>query len=138
MIKLSLDNIDSAYDYVKVYYTRTTAGPDGISLDSAYKIDRDFIIKSSRCDIVISGYDNTIEISKEEINSQYFLASTAKTQCQCQNRLFLGNLSRPEIPYKELRDLALRFCPTIRHDYSIGYVDENYKDSSGNYEYYNA
>ena len=138
MIKLVLSNIDSAYDYVKVYFTRTTASSEGISVDYAYKIDRDFVIKSTVCEITISGYDDVLEISKDEINSQYFLASTAKTQCQCQNRLFLGNLSKPEIPYKELRDLALRFCPTIVSNYNIGYVDENYKDSTGGYEYYNA
>jgi hypothetical protein len=137
IIKLRLDNIDSAYDYVKVYYTRTTSGPDGIMGTTAHKIERDFVIKSSSCDITLSGYDNTTQISLEEINSQYFLASTSKAQAQCQNRLFLGNISRPEIPYKELKDLALRFLPKIIMDSSIGYVDENYKDSSGGFEYYN-
>ena len=137
IIKLSLNNIDSAYDYVKVYYTRTTSGPDGVMVYTAHKIARDFVIKSTECEITLSGYDNTTQISIEEINSQYFLASTVRAQAQCQNRLFMGNISRPEIPYKELKDLALRFIPSVVMNNSIGYVDQNYKDSSGGFEYYN-
>lgn len=137
LIKLRVTNIDTAYDYVKVYYTRTTSGPDGVLVTKAVKIDRDFVIKSSSCEIVLSGYDPEIDINLEDINAQYFLASTVKTQAQCQNRLFLGNLSRPEIPYKELRDLALRFIPHVYNGDSIGYVDYEYKDKTNLYEYYN-
>lgn len=137
LIKLSLENLDTAYDYVKVYYTRTTAGQDGQLVTTAHKIERDFVIKSTTCDITISGYDSVTDISLEAINAQYFLASTAKAQCQCQNRLFLGNISRPEIPYKELKDLALRFIPKIYMSDSVGYVNSEYVDSTGQYEYYN-
>ena len=137
LIKLRVTNIDTAYDYVKVYYTRATSGPDGVLVTKAVKIDRDFVIKSSSCEIVLSGYDPEIDINLEDINAQYFLASTVKTQAQCQNRLFLGNLSRPEIPYKELRDLALRFIPHVYNGDSIGYVDYEYKDKTNLYEYYN-
>ena len=137
IIKLKLNNIDTAYDYVKVYYTRSTSAADGIPVTYAFKVDRDFVIKSDTCDITITGYDNVTEISIEEINAQYFMASTVKTQAQCQNRLFLGNISRPEIPYKELRDLSLRFIPAPSMLTSIGWVDKDYQDSSGGYEYYN-
>lgn len=137
IIKLSLVNLDTAYDYVKVYYTRSTSGQDGQTITKAYKVDRDFIIKSSTCNITLSGYDPTIDLNIEDINSQYFLASTVKTQAQCQNRLFLGNISRPEIPYKELKDLALRFTPKITMNEDIGYVDHEYNDPTGSYEYYN-
>lgn len=137
IIKLRVTNIDTAYDYVKVYYTRTTSGPDGVLVTKAAKIDRDFVIKSSSCEIVLSGYDPETTIDLDTINAQYFLASTAKAQAQCQNRLFLGNLSKPEVPYKELRDLALRFIPNIFNSESVGFVDHEYKDKSSSYEYYN-
>ncbi len=137
IVKTYSRNLDTAYDYVKVYYTRTTAGQDGQLVTTAHKIERDFVIKSTTCDITISGYDSVTDISLEDINAQYFLASTAKAQAQCQNRLFLGNISRPEIPYKELKDLALRFIPRVYMSDSIGYVDSEYTDNSGQYEYYN-
>jgi hypothetical protein len=50
----------------------------------------------------------------------------------------MGNVKKEEIPYKELADLSLRFYPKIYQADDIGFVDENYKDSSGKYEYYNV
>lgn len=140
IIKFSLYNIDTAYDYIKIYYTRNYSGADGIRVTKAYKIDRDFLIRDGEAHISLSGYDNQTEVDISEINAQYFIANTVKSQCQCQNRLFLGNISKPEIPYKELRDLALRFVPVVSQDKSIGWVDDKYKDSTqslNGYEYYN-
>jgi hypothetical protein len=50
----------------------------------------------------------------------------------------MGNVNKIEIPYKELADLSLRFYPSVIQEDNIGYVDQNYKDSSGKYEYYNV
>ena len=137
MVKMLLSNIDTAYDYVHVYYTRSTSDVDEVPVKYAVRIDRDFVIKSESCELIISGFDNETTITIDEVNLQYFVASTAKTQCQCQNRLFLGNLSRPEIPYKELRDLALHFIPSVVRPNSIGCVKHDYTDATGLYEYYN-
>jgi Xaa-Pro aminopeptidase len=52
--------------------------------------------------------------------------------------LFMGNVRKTEVPYKELADLSLRFWPSLVQESSIGFVDENYQDSTGNYEYYNV
>jgi hypothetical protein len=52
--------------------------------------------------------------------------------------LFMGNVKKEEIPYKELADLSLRFWPSLEQEDSIGFVNENYKDTSGKYEYYNV
>jgi hypothetical protein len=40
--------------------------------------------------------------------------------------LFMGNVRKEEIPYKELADLSLRFYPEIIQDESIGFVNESY------------
>ena len=63
-----------------------------------------------------------------------------KTQAQCQNMLFLGNIEKPRINYKELSDLSLRIIPTITNDVNIGNIDVNYMDKPGNqlWEYYNV
>jgi len=50
----------------------------------------------------------------------------------------MGNVKRNEIPYKELADLSLRFYPKIAQTESIGWVDQEYKDVTGKYEYYNV
>jgi hypothetical protein len=40
--------------------------------------------------------------------------------------LFLGNVNKPEIPYKELSDLSLRVFPVPYMNYSVGAINENY------------
>jgi hypothetical protein len=40
--------------------------------------------------------------------------------------LFLGNVNKPEVPYKELSDLALRVFPVPYMNYSVGEINENY------------
>lgn len=52
--------------------------------------------------------------------------------------LFLGNVHKPDIPYLELSDLSLRLKLQLNLDNNIGYVNENYVDESGKYEYYNT
>lgn len=51
--------------------------------------------------------------------------------------LFLGNIKKPEIPYKELTDLSLRFLPK-RHliDYNLD-IDSQYNINSSSEGYYN-
>jgi len=40
--------------------------------------------------------------------------------------LFMGNVKKTEIPYKELTDLSLRFWPSAVSGDNIGFVNENY------------
>ena len=137
IIKMVLNDIDTAYDHVNVYYSRATSNSTGLLSTTHHKILREFPIKSTNSEITITGFDEVIDIPATDINMQYFVVDSVKAQTQCQNRLFLGNISKPEIPYKDLRDLALRFIPSISNNESVGYVDEEYKDNTGLYEYYN-
>jgi hypothetical protein len=38
--------------------------------------------------------------------------------------LFMGNVNKLEIPYKELADLSLRFYPTTYQSDDIGFVNQ--------------
>ena len=138
MVKFMLTNIDSSYDYVRVYYTRSTSDIDGIEVTTAHFIDKKYVIKDQASHIVITGLDPEQDISLDDINTQYNIVDAAKTQAQCQNMLFLGNVYKPTVPYKELKDLALRFYPFGYNAESIGNVDPFYNDDTGGYEYYNA
>lgn len=112
LVKFTLSNIDSAYKYVKVYYTKETSGYNQESQTTCYKIDQNFIIdQNNSCSVTISGFIKDLDISPDEINVQYNLVSAAETQAVCKNMLFLGNITKPNIPYEELADLSLRFLP---------------------------
>lgn len=141
-VEFKLTNLDPAYTYVSVYYTRTTSQQDQSVLKEVYKISKQFSIINQKALINITGFETTHLSSEEELNAQYIVVDSAKTQTQCNNMLFLGNVKEAEIDYEELTDLALRITPELTH-VGIGHINEKYiEDSSTNinrkYEYYNV
>lgn len=143
-VSFQLDNIDYSYNYITVYYTRNTGDSYQTRSTKAYKINDKYIVKHQICTINITGLEDSTEIPISEINNQFFQASSAKTSAQCQNRLFLGNIAKPDIPYKDLTDISLRMLPilnSVDSKNTIGQVDYNYVDDSSlinSYEYYNT
>lgn len=137
-VNFIMSNIDSSYNYVSVYYTRSSGSFDGTESTTAYKITKQFAVYNNIAKIFITGFENVIETSINEINTGYNIVESAKAQTQCQNMLFLGNVNNPNLEYKELADLSLHFLPHLNVSNSIGFVDQNYRDDSGGYEYYNA
>lgn len=143
-VSFQLDNIDYSYNYITVYYTRNTGDSYQTRSTKAYKINDKYIVKHQICTINITGLEDSTEIPISEINNQFFQASRTKTSTQCQNRLFLGNVTKPDIPYKDLTDISLRMLPilnSVDSKNTIGQVDYNYVDDSSlinSYEYYNT
>ena len=136
-----LTNIDSSYNNVVVYYTRSTSDIDGNEVTSSFKILKQFSVYNNIAKINITGFETTLEVSINDINVAYNVVDKVVSQATCQNRLFLGNVSNPDIEYKELTDLSLYFLPELNTSNNIGRVDENYKDTtniSQPYEYYNV
>lgn len=144
-IDITLKNIDEAYDYVKVYYTRTSSDLDQNRQVQAYRLVERFVVAKKQCHILITGDEQTEIIPTSELNNEYFIADSVKAQAQCQNRLFLGNVSRPDPMHQDLTDLSLRILPYYKAFDSktkIGKVSAlNYLDNErleNNYEYYNT
>lgn len=125
-VRFILENIDPAYSYVNVYYTKSTADIYQNPTIQSYKIDQKFLVNnSSICNIFITGAEPKTEITVEEINPFYQIAENVQTQAQCQNMLFLGNIQNQNIKYSELSNLSLHFCPEVN---TISYdpVDHTY------------
>lgn len=142
-ISFTLNNIDSEYSYIKVYYIRYSSDIDEHRSTNAYKLHPKYCVKDNRCDILITGFENYDEISVDELNIQYASISSAGTQAISQNTLFLGNIEQIDPLYEDLKDISLRILPYYtKHDRSklIGDVNNRYADYSineNNYEYYN-
>ena len=134
-VKFYISNIDTSYSFVKVYYTRSSAAYSETSVTKAYEIDKKFNVINGRCDITISGSETTIDIPISEINQRREYYTTAKTQTICQNRLFLGGLTKAPIEYRELADLSLRFYPQLDVKPFDLALDENYKSNKGAIEF---
>jgi hypothetical protein len=64
-----MSNIDIGYTYVSVYYTRYSSDIDSNFVLSAKKIDKKFLINNSGiCNILVTGDEDVIEVTLEEIN----------------------------------------------------------------------
>ena len=139
-ISFTINNIDSAYDYIKVYYTRSTSTPEGTEVTTAHYIDRQFSVINNKADIYVTGAETIKDISIDDINISYFLADKAKGQAIVQNRLFLGGLHKPSIDYEDFKDLSLRILPYYKVEDvkdTIGTFSSNYVGSKS-FMYYNS
>ncbi len=138
-INFILSNLDSSYDFLKIYYTRTTSDNSQQDVITAHYIDSKFPINGESVNISINGNEIIQDVSLSEINPSYELASTVKAQAQCQGMLFFGNMNKVTIPYIELEKHSLNFTPKIIQKSSIGNLNNEYRDISGKelYEYYN-
>lgn len=143
-ISLTVSDIDSSYDYIKVYYTRSTSDVDSNRIVTAHEINRKFPVRNNSCNIIITGSEETKDIPVSDINIQYSIIDKAKSQTVCQNMLFLGNSCKPDMMYKDLSDISLRLLPYLIESDSerfIGKTSYDYSDLSDqsySHEYYNT
>ena len=143
-ISFTISNIDTSYDYLVVYYSRATAEGSLNSEIEYCKINKKFAVNNSgNCNLVITGFEEVINVSASEINANYNIVDSAKAQATCQNMLFLGNVHKPEIPHVELQDLSLHFLPYLKetqyecditYEYDINSPSLGYYDSKFIYD----
>lgn len=144
IVKLEINNLDTTYDYINIYFSRITGDYSEEPITKYYKLlNKKPISNQKTVEIIYTGFENVEEISIDELNIQYNIVDKVKTQAQVQNMLFLGNVDKPTIPYKELTDLSLRMYPMISNDKNIGLLDKDYKpialsDQLDGYEYYDT
>lgn len=139
-IKLIVNNLDMAYTYINVYYTRTT-GTDKDQLTTAHKIVDKFKINELNTYITITGYEQHEGISLEDINIKYEQFNSAQTLENCQNISFVGNITKKYDLFKHLENLSLYITPELVNEENIGNLNHNYNetiDYNNGYEYYNV
>lgn len=143
-VTLKIDNIDTTFSKIYVYYTRETCDQNGIRIVKAGMFEQPYDIKDAVSFITINGFEDEKELTPEEINIQYNVVSAVKTQAQVQNMLFFGNVQSPEVNVKDLQNISYFIEVTLKQrGESIGWVDpENYTTKEGDditqSEYYNA
>ncbi len=139
LVKFKLSNLDLAYDYINIYYTRNT-GDDLSEVTKAYKILDKFKINSATTNITITGYEGFEEIDPTEINIQYASFEATKTLANCQNITFAGNITKNYELFKTLEKYSLFVTPELVYTENIGNLSptyyERYNDTG--YEYFNT
>ena len=139
LIKFKLKNLDLAYNYINIYYTRTS-GDDKMETLKTYKINDKFRINGTTTEISITGYEDHEEIDISEINVQYSSFKSVESTTNCQNMTFAGNVTRDFELYKTLEKYSLLVTPKLVQDADIGYLNDKYEESYSDqegYEYYN-
>ncbi|MGV8961769.1 MAG: hypothetical protein ACOH2V_00040 [Candidatus Saccharimonadaceae bacterium] len=140
VIKFKLNNLDLAYDYIHVYYTRSTGDGDSESVQT-YQITDNFKITNNDVQLSITGYENHVKIALDTINVQYASFDSVKTLANCQNITFTGNITNNYEIFKTLEKYSLFITPEVVYDTqgigNLNYLyNETYPDVG--YEYYNA
>ena len=142
LIRFKLSNLDPGYQKILVYYTVNTSDIDQNRVTNAFVIDQEYKINDVGSTLInITGFEHTTETSIDEINLQYQIYQGIESQAVCQNRLFIANVDKPSIDYRELQDLSLRFYPhyvTSKYNNNsyLSTVKESYYDPS--FIYYNT
>lgn len=151
-VSFTLSNLDTGFDYIKVSYSRNTSDLDQNRVTSVVNIEYKFKIVNNKCNIVISGNEKTSSSTIDELNQQYTILNSVKSETQSNNILFSANVSISDPKYSELTDLSQKILPyvySIDSKDKIGEIsDETYKDISNTkendithiytHEYYNV
>lgn len=142
---LKISNLDRQYDYIRIYYSRSSSDVDQNVYSGGVRILQKFPITTSISYITITGNEEHEDIPISELNQKYFIATTVKTQAQCQNRLYFGNVQQSTPDHKQLKQLSLRIYPEYSNTDKtqlIGNLDGTYVDYSTQakykYQYYNV
>lgn len=139
-ISFTLENLDGAYNYVKVMYSRRTSGKTGNDSVTFHKILHKFEVINNKCDITIWGHEDIKDITIYDFNPKYDYLQQVKSITDCENRLFFGNVYKQKIPYEELQEFSWHLQPYIKRSNTINNVDECYNSNgsqSNLYGYYN-
>ena len=128
-ILFKLTELDGAFDFLKVYYSRTTSGEDGHDLTTYHQILEKFPIEYGVIELQLFGNEPSKLINADIINEKFQFCEHVKAQAVCKNRLFMGNIQKPIIDYDALKQFALRIIPYEAEGENIGKLDENYKET---------
>ena len=125
-INLKLLNIDNSFYKFYVYYVREYCDVNGSLLTEAKQIKEPFELTTGEC--TITGFEETTAVSVEELNINYLLVDSVKTQAQVQNMLFFGNVASTVIDHAVFQDISYHIGVTLsQEESSIGWVNENYE-----------
>lgn len=131
-IVLYLKNIDTSFNYINIYYSRTSCDRNGVVTTSFYKIKKVYEIENINQTLSINGFEELEEITEEDINKQYNYVESVKTQAQVQNMLFFANVTKLKDENTILKNLSLNIIAAeYQSEESIGYL-EDYKIKKDN------
>ena len=129
-VNFTLTNLDTGFDYVHVLYARSSSGNDQAITDTYYKVLYDYPISKGECKITITGKEQIIGISQQELYTDYADIESVKSQAVVNNVLFFGNIKKQEHDWDALRIASWKIGISCGNSTNIGTIDKDYKFSS--------
>lgn len=136
-ITLDISNIDTQFNYINIYYSKSSSDKFSLTNTTIYQITNPYPILENQSEkrIIITGDENVIEITREQLNTDFSITNSVKSISKCGNRLFLGNINQYSIDYEELSDISLRIYPTLQEE--TCYFQTSADDIYNNVGYWN-
>ena len=135
IIGFTLTGLDSGFDYVRVFYERTSTGNDMASSTLFYMVDQNYPITDGTCTITLTGEENTIQTSLADLKNEYADIASCKTHAIVDNTLFMANTSGYVHDYGALQRMAW----SIFAEQGTDYIELPSTKADGEaYGYYNA
>ena len=135
-VVLYFTDLDTSFHGIKLYFSRETSDLNGYRISKYGEIMETFQITDDSMEVLITGNEEVHEVGWDAINFERFNFTSAKTQCQQQNMLFLGNISKTPYDVNTLRNLSLYFNVKCVQDDNVGWVDPKDYSTSDSGEYY--
>ena len=137
-VQFTLTNIDTAYNNIIVYYSRSTSDIDQNRVVEVKRVNKSYHIINEECKIIINGSETTEDLTTDQLNEQFTILNSVKSNAQTQNMLFSANVKTRKIDNKTLSDCALKMYPYMdvhEADKFVGTVsDDDYSVSTTNYQ----
>ena len=138
-ISFTLDGIDAGFDYVRVFYERTSSsGATQAYSRNYFMIDQNFPINNGKCQMLLTGEEPEIQITDQDLQTEFADIQSAKTSAINSNILFLGNISSYQQNMKDLQQIAWMITPSFINDKKVGEINKDYDFSEGAQGYYNV
>lgn len=112
-VKFKISDIDSGFDYLRVFYERTSTGNDRASTTLFYMIDQNFPIVNGECTLTLTGEEQTLGISLSDLKNEYADIAACKTHAVVDNTLFLANTQAYVHEYAQLQRIAWCIYPEV-------------------------
>ena len=135
-IVLYFTDVDTSFQSIKLYFSRETSDLNGYRISKYGEIVETFQITGETFELLITGNEEVREVSWDVINFERFNFTSAKTQCQQQNMLFLGNISKTQYDVNTLRNASLFFKVQCVQNENVGWVDPKDYSTDDSGEYY--
>ena len=122
-LRLKITNLDRSFSQIYLYFSRATSDTNGIRINKYYQVSSAYSINSETEYISVNGFESLIEITEDDLNTQYNLITGAKTAAQVQNMIFFGNITQNTVLTDDLQAISYYIQAEAKQSESIGWID---------------